>query len=169
MTVAALPTPKNVRDLLTELLDREVTVGTGIPVAATKARPAAVAVFVDDELRTLAVSLLDLPLCGAIGGAIGLLPVDVVNQMVEDEKLSEILLENLYEVANVLSVLFNAADVPHVTLHKLYAPREPLPSDLRVFASSLGFRLDLEVAVAGYGDGRLSIVALARRRPAHPC
>ena len=161
MTVAALPAPKHVRDLLADLLGRDVTVGTGTPVASTKARPAAIAVFADDKLRTIAVSLLDLPLCGATGGALGLLPVAGVNQMVEDKDLSEILLENLYEVVNILSVLFNVPGAPHAKLHKLYAPGEPLPPDIRAYASALGFRIDLDVGVAGYGNGRLSIVALA--------
>lgn len=161
MTVAALPSPKHVRDLLADLLGREVTVGTGTPVASTRARPAAIAVFVDDKMRTLAVSLLDLPLCGATGGALGLLPVAGVNEMVEAKDLSETLLENLYEVVNILSVLFNVPGAPHAKLHKLYAPGEPLPPDVRAYACALGFRIDLDVAVAGYGNGRLSIVALS--------
>lgn len=161
MTVAALPAPKHVRDLLADLLGREVTVGTGTPVASTKARPAAIAVFVDDRTRTLAVALLDLPLCRAAGGALGLLPVAGVNEMVASRELSETLLENLYEVVNILSALFNVPGAPHAKLHKLYSPGEPLPNDIRAYASALGFRLDLDVAVAGYGNGRLSIVALA--------
>ena len=62
---------------------------------------------------------------------------------------------------NILSALFNVPGAPHAKLHKLYAPGEPLPNDIRAYASALGFRLDLDVAVAGYGNGRLSIVALA--------
>ena len=161
MTVAALPTPKHVRDLLADLLGREVTVGTGTPVAATKTRPAAIAVFVDDAIRTLAVSLLDLPLCGTAAGALGLLPVAEVHQIIEDKDLPANLLENLHEVANVLAVLFNVPGAPHTKLHKLYAPGAALPPHVRAYASALGFRIDLEVAVAGYGNGRLSIVALS--------
>jgi len=160
MKIAALPAPMHVRDLLTDLLGREVTVGTGTPVAATKARPAAIAVFVDDKLRTLAVALLDVPLCGASGGALGLLPVAGVKEMIEERDLSETLMENLYEVVNILSALFNVPGAPHAKLHKLYAPGELLPPDVRAYAGALGFRLDLDVAVAGYGNGRLSIVAL---------
>lgn len=160
MSVATLPAPKHVRDLLADLLGREVTVGTGTPVASTRARPAAIAVFVDDRLRTLAVSLLDLPLCGATGGALGLLPVPVVTEMVEAQALSETLLENLYEVVNILSVLFNVPGAPHAKLHKLYAPGEALPGDVRAYACTLGFRVDLDVGVAGYGNGRLSIISV---------
>ena len=160
MSVTALPAPMHVRDLLSDLLGREVTVGTGTPVASTRVRPAAIAVFADDRQRTVVVALLDLPLCGAAGGALGLLPQAGVTAMVEDNDLSEVLLENLDEVVNILSVLFNVPGAPHAKLHKLYAPGDLLPNEVRAYASVLGFRLDLAVAVAGYGSGRLSIISL---------
>jgi hypothetical protein len=53
--------------------------------------------------------------------------------------------------------MFNGGGVTHSKLYKLYAPGEVVPADLAALAAGFN-RIDLEVDVAGYGTGALSIV-----------
>ena len=152
---ALLPSPKDVRDLLEGLVGKDITVGPGEPLSLND-KPA-VAVYVDPQLHTTALCLVDVPLAAWCAGAFALLPKGGLEDAIDDGELSEMHLEVLYEVVNVTAALFNGAGVTHSKLYKLYAPGEALPGDLAGLAAAFN-RIDLSVEVAGYGSGAMSIV-----------
>ncbi|WP_435746853.1 hypothetical protein [Nocardioides sp. SYSU DS0663] len=153
-----LPTPKEVRDLLGGLLDREVTLRTCAPLVVSTKRPASVGVYVDDRLVVRAVVALDLPLSAYAAAAIALMPLPATEASLENRVLDEALRENLFEVLNVGASLFNVPDAPHLRLLDLHPAGAPLPGDVQARTLTLGRREDLAVEVPGYGSGRLSVV-----------
>ena len=153
-----LPNPKDVKDMLEGLLGRDVTVGIGKPVASGQDEPTCIGVFVDDRTTMLGLCIVDLPLSGAMGGALGLMPPGGVEDMVAEKDLSKMVLDNVYEVVNILSALLNVEGAPHAKLYVLHLPGEVLPNDVAAQAAALGNRLDLDVEVAGYGKGSMSLV-----------
>lgn len=154
-----LPSPKDVRDLLEELLGKDITVGDGTPAAAADLRKATIAVYVDDAKQAVGVGGMDLPLSAWIGSAIGLIPKGGAEACVEDGELTKMVGENVREVCNVMAALLNKEGAPHLRLEKesCYLPGESPPADILGRMVALGARLDLAVAVAGYGSGRLWI------------
>lgn len=156
--VVHLPQPKQVRDLLAELLGREVTLSPGAPYAPGPDTPASVAVYVDDQLGIRALIACDLTFSAHAGAAIGLVPPGGAQAAVEDGKLTDTLAENLYEVLNIAASMFNVPGADHLKLHALHPAGPPLDPQLRVSTLTLGRREDLAVSIAGYGDGVLSIV-----------
>jgi hypothetical protein len=148
----------DVRELLEGLLGRDVAVRPAPPLAPGPSTPASVGVYVDDALRVAAVSCADLALSARAASSLGLLPLSVAEAAIENGELDEGLTENFYEVLNIAASLFNAPGAEHVRLYAMHAPGEPLPADARARALTLGRRLDLEIEVAGYGSGRLSMV-----------
>lgn len=156
--VVHLPQPKQVRDLLTELLGREVTLSPGAPYAPGPDTPASVAVYVDDQLGIRALIACDLTLSAHAGAAIGLVPPGGAQAAVEDGKLTDTLAENFYEVLNIAASMFNVPGADHLKLHALHPAGPPLDPQLRISTLTLGRREDLAVSIAGYGDGVLSIV-----------
>lgn len=158
--VVHLPQPKQVRDLLTELLGREVTLSPGAPYAPGPDTPASIAVYVDDQLQIRALIACDLPLSAHAGAAIGLVPPGGAEAAIEDGKLTDTLAENLYEVLNIAASTFNVPGADHLKLHALHPAGPPLDPQLRIGTLTLGRREDLAVSIAGYGDGVLSIVLL---------
>jgi hypothetical protein len=147
-----------VRDLLATLLGRDVVVGPAAPLAPGPRGPATIGVYVDDLLRITAVLCTDLALSARAGAALGLLPVTVAEAAIESRSLDEGLRENLYEVLNVSTSLFNAPGADHVRLYAMHAAGDPLPPDAQARALTLGRRLDLAVGIGGYGSGRFSMV-----------
>ncbi|MGY1712311.1 hypothetical protein ACI8AC_22650 [Geodermatophilus sp. SYSU D00758] len=158
MSTVVLPAAKDVRDMLTGLLGKPVSVQPGDPVTPTDKRPASVAVYVDPQMAVNALCVMDLPLSAWTGGALALLPPGGVQDTVEEDgELTAMLTEALHEVVNVLSALFNVPGAPHSKLYKLYAPGDDLPADLAQMVVAFN-RVDLAVEVPGYGKGSLSLV-----------
>jgi hypothetical protein len=153
-----LPIPKQLRDLLTELLDREVTLTPSTPYAPGPTTPASVAVYVDDTLTIRAAMVCDLPFSAYAAGALGLVPPAGAQAAVDEGALTDNLRDNLYEVLNIAASVFNVAGADHLRLHQLYPAGPPLQPQVRMHALTLGRREDLAVDIAGYGSGLLSVI-----------
>jgi hypothetical protein len=153
-----LPTPLQIRELFSDLLDREVTLKPAPPVTPTPNLPASVAVYVDDLLRVTGVIACDLALSARAGAAIGLSPVNDAEAAIADRAIGEDLRDNLYEVLNIAASVFNVEGADHVRLYALHEAGAPLPQDVQARALTLGRREDVELDIAGYGAGRLSVV-----------
>jgi len=159
MTTLTLPALLPVRSLLEDLLGREVAVShANHAVVAADLPTTAVAVYVDNSRRLVAVLGLDLPLAAYAGAALGLMPVGGAEDSIEDAELSPMLSENVQELCNILTGLLNREGAPHVKLHQVYLPRrDKVPSDAAAHLLALGRRLDLRVQIARYGEGHLSL------------
>jgi hypothetical protein len=152
-----IPAPKAVKELLEGLLGRDVDVAPADPLRAGDLPKTAVAVYVDDGMKLSAVAGLDLPLAANVGAAIGLVPPGGAQACVEDNELSPLIAENFTEVCNVLTTLLNRDGAPHLRLHQVFLPGQAAPGDAASRLLALGSRLDLDVAVNGYGSGRFSL------------
>lgn len=160
MTVGTveLPAAKDVKDMLTGLVGKPVSVSPGAPVTPTPDSPVAVAVYVDPGMAVNALCVLDLAASAYTGGALALLPPGGCQDAVEEDgELTGLLAEALHEVVNVLSALFNTPGAPHSKLHRLYVPGEDLPGDVAGMLAAFN-REDLAVEIPGYGKGGISFV-----------
>ena len=160
MTGLLLPSPKAVKDMLADLLDRHVAVTTTVPFAPGPDGPGTIALYVDDSLRLAALIGLDLRLSAYAAAAIGLVPVGAADDAISDGTLHDPLRENLVEVLNVAASLFIAPGATRVRLHVVHPVGEPAPPAALAQALTLGRREDLSVKITGYGIGRLSVVLL---------
>ena len=158
MSTKLLPAAKDVRDMLEGLVGRTVVVSPGAPVTPTPDRPVAVAVYVSPEMSVNALCLMDLGASAYTAGGLALLPPGGCQDAVEEDgELSDMQLEALHEVVNVLSALFNTPGAPHSKLHKLYGPGEEVAPDLAGLLAGFN-RVDLAIDIQGYGKGALSLV-----------
>lgn len=153
-----LPAPKEVRDLLGDLLDKDVQLRPGPPFAVSDFYPASIATYVDDTLTVRAAVAFDLPLSAYAGAALALVPVSAAAAAIEEGAVTGSLAESLSETCNVMASLFNANGARHLRLYAAHVAGEKLPADARVRTQVLGRREDFLVDVAGYGTGRLAIV-----------
>nr|WP_205706545.1 response regulator [Kineococcus vitellinus] len=156
--VNPLPSNLALRNLLSDLLNRDVELAEGRPVPVGGVPGSVVGLYVDDHLRSKAVVVFDFPLAAHAGAAIGLLPPGASEAAIEDRQLPDNLVVNAREVLNIMASLFNVEGAAHLKLHAAYAPGEVLRPDVVDWATRTGSRLDLSVEVARYGKGSLSIV-----------
>jgi hypothetical protein len=155
-----LPSPKAVRDMLLDLLGRDVQVATAGPWAPTIKHPGTVAVYTDDRTQLRALVSFDLELSACFGTAIALIPMSAAQECIEARSLTSAVSENVYEVLNIAAALFNLPDHPHLKLYGMHAPGELPPTDVSARLRGFGNRLDLKVTVAGYGSGQMSVLVI---------
>lgn len=159
MTTTPLPTAVDIRELFAGLLGRDVDAQLGTGAVDPHKHPGAiVGVYVDDALTLKAIILMDLALTAYAGSSIALMGVRVTEDVLKAELLSPVLYDNAAEILNVAASLFNAEGAPHVRLYEAYAPREVLPGDVDKWVLSHVQRVDLELAIGGYGAGRMSVL-----------
>jgi hypothetical protein len=158
MSTVLLPAAKDVRDMLSGLVGKELAVSPGAPVTPEPNRPVTVAIYTAPDMSVNALCIMDLGASAYTAAALALLPAGGAQDAVEEDKeLSPLLLEALHEVVNVLSALFNTPGAPHSKLNKLVADGEEVPGD--IVGMLAGFnRLDLALEVPGYGKGAISLI-----------
>jgi hypothetical protein len=158
MSTVLLPAAKDVRDMLSGLVGKEVSVSPGVPVTPEPNRPVTVAIYTAPDMSVNALCVMDLGASAYTAAALALLPPGGAQDAVEEDKeLSPMLLEALHEVVNVLSALFNTPGAPHSKLNKLVPDGEEVPGDIAGMLAGFN-RLDLALEVPSYGKGALSLV-----------
>ncbi len=155
----ALPSPKQIKDLLEGLLGRDVVIGDGPPVALDGVPRPMLASYADDSGRLSTVVATDFALTAYTGAALGLVPKGGAQAALEDGALPASLQENTAEVLNVLAAPLGEASGIHQRLTGSFGPQQMAPSNVSVRAATLGSRADFEITIEGYGTGGLSIVA----------
>ncbi|HUW78804.1 MAG TPA: hypothetical protein VMV52_08680 [Candidatus Nanopelagicaceae bacterium] len=157
MNQTKIPAVKAVRDLFGDLIGLDVSVSPGEPVALGQDSTGIATVYVTEQLAVSAVALLDLALTAYLGSALGLLPPAGVQDLLAEGEVSKSALENVEEVLNIVSALFNVQGAPHVKLYSVILPGDLPPADISEVLHSWGRRLDLTVNVPGYGSGAFSL------------
>jgi hypothetical protein len=151
-----LPEPKEIRDLLEDLLARKVEVSVTDPPPAADLERGIMSVYRFEGNGLAAAFGMDLPLSAYIGAAIGLLPPGGAQDCVDEGVLPPTHADNVREVCNVMASLLNHPGRPHVKLERTVTQDAP-PDDVRTILIQRANRLDLAVDVAGYGRGRLAV------------
>jgi hypothetical protein len=158
MATTTLPTVMDVRNLLGDLLGREVetTLQDGTPGPLDPR--ACVGVYQDDRHNSVAVITTDLPLSVYLAASLALTSKDAAEEVVKEKALSPAYAENLHEILNVFGTLFNRPGTPPTRLAAMHAPGDPVPPRVASQAAGTGNRLDTTVTIRGYGSGQMSVV-----------
>lgn len=157
---ARYPVPETgaIREILADLLGREVTVTEGSPLQLERDTPAVVADYETDAGALAVLVVSDLRLSNALGAALTMVPPSVVEEAVKKWQIDDENIENLREVVNIMTRLFNCDDTPHLkftTVHRL--PGE-LPEPTRALLEAPSARRALDVGVEEYGTGKLVVL-----------
>jgi hypothetical protein len=157
MVTVRLPTPEAVAGLLTNLIGRRATAKKGPALAGPAA--CAIATYVEVAGGVAFLAFADVAFIAGVGAALAMIPCGVVDESISAGKASDVLVENAYEVLNIMAALFNDGSTGehHVKIKRLtVAPHAP---ERLKFLRLPDGRLDLVVSLPGYPDGKLTIVA----------
>ncbi len=152
------PKPEAIRQIIADLLGREVTIVRGDAQVIERDTPAVVSDFVADSGNIAAICLTDLRLSNALGGALTMVPAAQVDESVKKWVVEPSNLENLTEILNVLSRLFNSDDCEHLKWDKAHTLPCELPDGTQSLMKAPMARRDYDVTVDEYGSGKLSIL-----------
>jgi hypothetical protein len=160
-TATHLPVPYQVRTLLEDLFGRPVEVRPGPPWAPLNGELGTLAVYVDDRYTIRTIGSCDLHFSAYAGAAIGLVPRAAAHRALRARKLDKETQENLEEVLEIATGLYNVDGAPQIKLHHVCHLGTEVAPQVRAMSAVVGRRLDLTVDIRGYGTGRLSFVNVA--------
>lgn len=147
-----VPEPDDVGRLLTGLF--------GKPVRATRVPDAVagpvIAVYGGDGGAAGAAVACELPLAAALGAALAMIPPGAAAEAARSGSIPDHLAENLHEVLNVGSRLFNSGSTPRIGLRSVLEPGIDVPEDVADLLRAPAGEVRLVVAVPGYPEGKLT-------------
>lgn len=157
---APLPELEEIRRILSAMIGRAVAV---VPASDSRWAPgnseAAWAVLSDDSGSDAVYVACDKQFALACGTSVAMFPAFRMQEHASEPVLPEGVRENLHEVINVLSAVFNGVGELHVKLTSLTSYGEATPPQILASAARPDWREDLFVTIDGYGGpGRLTII-----------
>jgi hypothetical protein len=153
-----MPTAERVREVLTSLVGQDVTVSRTRSVELGGDRVAAVADYQSDSGTVGVVCIADIRLANALGAALTMVSPNVVEDAVAKKVIDEPTIDNLREIVNIMSSLFNCEDTPHVKFHEVHKMPVELPAETATLLESPMGRRDYDVSIDKYGTGTLSVL-----------
>ncbi len=153
-----LPNASAVARLLTDLVGRDVAAKSASP---TPLQPAALSIaeYRDEGGALRAVACCDLPVGASFGAAMTVMPPAQVDESVRNRRLDATIAENLAEVFNVLAAIFPKSGGPRLVLRGVHHGADTA-AEVEAALAKPGKRLDLDVSVATYKSGRMTILVV---------
>jgi hypothetical protein len=154
-----MPPEERIRAVLSDLVGRQVTVER-IPCARFEdGAPSTVADYSGHDDGVGVICVADLSLANALGAALTMVSPKIVHDAVANRSIDDATVDNLREVVNVMAVLFNTADTPHVKFRELHRLPSRLPAETARLLGAPRGRRDYDVSIDEYGHGTLSVLA----------
>jgi len=155
-----LPVRASVRDLLTDLLQRQVTVQIATePQTLAEGHPTLAASYAVDDGTPIALVVFDLPLVIGAGSAFLQNSPGAAAASVEAGELDDEVREAFHEVVNVMAKLLNSASTPHVRLGGMHMLPGDVPRGVADVATQPVVRADYRVLIEGYAGGLVTVLA----------
>ena len=159
MAVETQIAARQVCDLLSGLVGREVSADGVVAAPKIDVAPAYIATYVDETGKVIALCRCDIAGSASLGAALSMLPAGRVDDCIKASVLDEMVFENFWEVCNVLVRVFNSPHQPSLTLKTINAL--PLAADSGVdLTATPANRVDIGLTVQGYREGLLSLLRL---------
>ena len=148
---------ERIGSLLTEILGRKVDVKTISAFPVTGSDPTLTAVYETSEGTVVGACICDLDLVLNAGAALCLIPPYEVQENVKAKKWDPALVENFKEVLNICAQLFSERPALRVKLESVCLDKEARSPKSAALLAKPGKRLHLQLAITGYGSGRIAI------------
>ena len=159
-TTFILPKAADVSKTLVMLFGGNVPATPGKPLDLKPTSSNLLASYVDDDGKVVAAFVCDIPLAANAGCALSMMPANAAKDAIKTKKLESAMLDNLYEVANILSTLLMNDKTPHLRIATLYPELGKIPPEVQDMLRAARGHADFTVNIPRYGNGGMSILVL---------
>ncbi len=159
-TLFILPKAAEVSKTLVMLFGGNVPATPGKPVDTKPSAGNIIASYIDDEGKVVAAFACDLPFAANAGSALSMMPASAAKDAIKTKKLESAMIDNLYEVANILSTLLMNDKTPHLRIASLYPEVGKVPPEVREMLSAAKGHVDFTVNIPRYGNGCMSLLVI---------
>ena len=158
-TTYALPNAAEMVKTFDMLFGGNVPVTPGKPLDSKPGSGNLIAIYVDDDDKPVVAAICDIPFAANASSALSMLPVSAAKDAIKTKKLEQTMLDNLYEVMNIISTMLMNEHTPHLKLATLYPDLGKIPADAKAMLGAVKGHVDFNVSVPRYGNGSLSLLA----------
>lgn len=155
--VYELPAPETVTKLLSDLLGKPSKALRASRFPVGPKTPGAVSILVNEENKPGVVIFADIAFACSAGGALSLIPQNIVEEGIKSGDVPSNMLENFKEVMNIARSWFEKPSVPKLKLDSVKPAIGNCSRGLLTMLLKSKYRLDLNVEITGYPKGRLVI------------
>ena len=159
-TTFILPKAADLSKTLVMLFGGNVPATPGKPVDAKPGSGNVLISYVDDAGQVVAACICDVPLAANAGCALSMMPANAAKEAIKTKKLEPAMLDNLYEVANILSTLLMNDKTPHLRIATLYPDPGKIPAEVREMLGKVRGHADFTLNIPRYGNGCLSLLVI---------
>lgn len=153
---SVMPSTQSLEKMLHELLARQITVKK-----LASPPPASELTWVGDCLGDggvlVAVLASDIAFAARAGACLAMIPTGIADESIKKKDLHPSLIENFFEIINIVSALINQTSEVHVRLGTL-VPSTKADAAVASAIKTSKTRLDCEVTIGGYGVGKFSMI-----------
>lgn len=161
MSIYPMPDPDTVATVMGDLIGKECKVTEGEPVPLKPGKSFSVVLFRDGDGRAGPVMICDLPLCIFSGCALCVVPLEEAKSALKSKNLEGSIYDNYKEVVNIVGgTLFNSSSTPHLVLREIWYNPTSLSSELKPIFVEPAARLDADVEIEEYGQGKMTLLTL---------
>ncbi len=159
-TTFILPKAADVSKTLVMLFGGNVPATPGKPLDIKPNASSLITSYLDDDGKVVAAFVCDIPMAANAGCALSMMPANAAKDAIKTKKLESAMLDNLYEVANILSVLLMNDKTPHLRVGTLYPEMGKIPPEVRSMLSAAKGHADFTVNIPRYGNGCMSLLVI---------
>lgn len=160
MPTFILPKPLQLSKTLVMLFGGKVPATPGKPLDLKPNSGNLLVSYIDDDDKVVAACACDIPLAAYAGSALSMLPANAANDAIKRKKLEQTMLDNLYEVANILSTLIMDDTTPHLRIGELYSDLSKLPDEVQEMLRKVQGQAHFTLNIPRYGNGCLSLLII---------
>ncbi|HPF69494.1 MAG TPA: hypothetical protein PLQ13_02390 [Candidatus Krumholzibacteria bacterium] len=150
-----LPKPREVAQLLADTLGRDADTSAGSRFSVSDAMSG---FYMNEAGDEGIICMADVPLVNFAGAALALIPANIAEDGAKRHKLSDAVIENYFEVLNIMGALLNQVCEDHVRLVDVKYPGDELPGPVAEMILKCENRHDLRLDIEDYGTGNMSLL-----------
>lgn len=158
MTTFVIPKEMEVQQMLGMLYDAGLAVKAADAFPTDAGSKSLIAVYVNDEDTPVTACACDHNFTAFASAALTKIPKGGAEDAASSGDFSAMMLGNLNEVMNICSRLFMNSTTPHLRLEKTYNSPDEVPDNVKAIISDSA-RADFDVAIPGYGDGKIAFLS----------
>ena len=132
----------------------------GVDVKVEEDSNALYGTYIDDSDVPVSVCAIDRNFVAYLGSALTMVPKATADASAEGGDFSDIVIDNVREVLNILSRILMEGSSPHLRFAELRRSSADLTAEEQAIVQSPAARLDMKIELPNYGAGHCSLITL---------
>ncbi len=143
---------------ISSIVGKKVDTGSTDPVDGKAAKNGVIGVYESEDGVVGGVCVCSTAFAAFAGAALAMIPPAVAQTAATSGQIPANIQENVGEVLNILSSLFNKEGSPRLSLKKVINAGDDIPEGVSILITEPAGREDITIDIPGYGAGTMTLL-----------